>query len=278
MSPTLVATFIGVGLAVGFLAGLVGIGGGVLMVPFLYFVYDGPGPAWGWTVMPDLAATVSHATSLFVIVPTAIVGTIAYSRQGAVAWRAALPIAAASMVGGVAGARVAVLLPGDLLKSVFGLFLIASAVQLVLVQSNPGERPARQTIWLTLPTGIIVGMFSALMGVGGGLVAIPLLLYVIGLPVRKVAATSLAVIVFAATAGSLTYIVTGWAEPGLPAGSLGYVHAPAAIPLMIGSVFAVRLGTRVNQRMDVRVLQRIFAVLLFLLGARLMVQGVAGLR
>jgi uncharacterized membrane protein YfcA len=278
MSTTLVAVFIAVGLAVGFLAGLVGIGGGVLMVPFLYFIYEGPGAGWGWNVAPDVEATVSHATSLFVIVPTAIVGTIAYARSGAVAWRAAAPIAAASIIGGVVGARIAVLLPSDLLKGAFGLFLIASAIQLVTARTNTGERPARQSIWLTIPTGIAVGIFSALMGVGGGLVAIPLLLYVVGLPIQKVAATSLAVIVFAATAGTITYIVTGWDAPGLPAFSLGYVHAPAALPLMLGSVLAVRAGTRVNQRMNVRVLQRVFAVLLFVLGARLVINGLVGLR
>jgi len=121
-----------------------------------------------------------------------------------------------------------------------------------------------------------VGIFSALMGVGGGLVAIPMLIYWIGLPLQKVAATSLAVIIFAAAAGTATYIVEGWNAAALPPGSLGYVHALAAMPLMIGSVLTVQAGARLNQTLDVRMLRRVFAVLLIVLGGRLVIQGFAG--
>jgi uncharacterized membrane protein YfcA len=277
MNPALLGGFVGVGLVVGFTAGLVGIGGGVLMVPFLYFVYEGWGASFGWTVAPELEAAVSHATSLFVIVPTAIVGVLAYSRKRLVEWRAALPIAAFSIPGGILGARVAILLPADLLKVAFGLFLLASAIQLVAGKRTASERPLRISAWVTIPTGLGVGVFSALMGVGGGLVAIPMLIHLIGMPVQKVAATSLAVIIFAASAGTITYIAEGWTAPGLPPGSLGYVHALAALPLMIGSVLTVQAGARLNQSMDVRLLRRLFAALLLVLGGRLVVQGIAGL-
>jgi uncharacterized membrane protein YfcA len=278
MTPALLAGFVIVGLVVGFTAGLVGIGGGVLMVPFLYFVYEGFGAAFGWVVPLEMEATVAHATSLFVIVPTAIVGVVAYARAGAVSWRAALPVAVFSVLGGIVGARAAILLPGDWLKLGFGVFLIASAVQLVAKRTSVEERPLRLSPLLTVPTGLVVGVFSALMGVGGGLVAIPMLIHLIGLPMQKVAATSLAVIIFAATAGTLTYIVSGWNISGMPPWSLGYVHAPAALPLMLGSVLTVRAGAKLNQRMEVRLLRRVFAVLLFVLGGRLVLQALAALR
>lgn len=271
MTPAL-AGFVGVGLAVGFTAGLVGIGGGALMVPFLYFVYEGWGSSWG--IPADIQATVAHATSLFVIVPTAMLGSWSYHRAGRVSWRSALPIGAFAVAGGIIGARVAILLPGEVLKLAFGVFLVLNAVHLARERRGGAEHALRLSLWTTIPVGLSVGIFSALLGVGGGLVAIPLLLYVVGLPIEKVAATSLAVIVFAASAGTVTYIISGIGEAGLPAGNIGYVHTSAGLPLMIGSLLTVRLGTRVNQRLKVKTLRAVFAILLFALGMRLVLQGV----
>jgi uncharacterized membrane protein YfcA len=90
---------------------------------------------------------------------------------------------------------------------------------------------------------------------------------------HRVAATSLAVVALAASAGTVTYILTGWDAPGLPPGSLGYVHATAALPILFGSLITVRLGTRVNQRVDRRTLRRIFGLLFLLLGARIIIMS-----
>jgi hypothetical protein len=275
MEPAIQAAFVAVGLFAGFVAGLIGIGGGVLMVPFLYFVYETS--FGGVSVAPGEVAAVAHATSLFAIVPTAIVGVHAWARAGLVTWRAVWLIGAFSLIGGVVGARIALLLPEQGLKLAFGLFLIATALQLVMRPDRTEGRPLRLDPRLMAPTGILVGMFSAILGVGGGLVAIPLLLYVVGLGIDRVAATSLAIIVFAATAGTMTYMLSGHASAGLPAGSIGYVHVAASLPLMLGAVLTVRLGAQANRRMSTRALQWVFAIVLFVLGARLVVQSLAGL-
>jgi hypothetical protein len=273
MIPVLQAGFVVVGLVVGFTAGLVGIGGGVLMVPFLYFFYESArGTALG-AIPIDLQPTVAHATSLLVIVPTAIVGAAAYARAGVVVWRAAIPVGIFSLAGGVLGARIALLLPGPVLKLGFGLFLLATAAQLAWSRRHDTGRPLRLALWITVPIGIITGVFSAILGVGGGLVAIPLLLHVVGVDIRRVAATSLAIIVLAASAGTATYMVTGNGVAGLPSSAVGYVHVAAGIPLMIGAVLTVRLGALVNQRMETRTLRRVFAVFLAALGVRLLLQG-----
>lgn len=276
MNPAALAGFMAFGLVVGFTAGLVGIGGGVLMVPFLYFVYDGLAATLGpeWTFAGDLHATVAHATSLFVIVPTAAFGAWSYHRSGRVSWRTAIPLGLFSIPGGIVGARIAIVLPAEILKLAFGVFLVATAVQLTRKGRAAEERPLRLSPWVTIPVGLTVGTFSALLGVGGGLVAIPLMLYVVGLPIEKVAATSLAVIVFAASAGTLTYVLSGAGHAGLPAGSLGYVHVSAGLPLLVGSMLTVQLGARVNQRMKVKTLRMMFAVLLLVLGLRLVAQSV----
>lgn len=274
--PALVA-LAGVGVAVGFLSGLVGIGGGVLIVPFLYFFYAHP--EWGGAVVSSqLEATVAHATSLFIIVPTAVLGTVSYTRARLVAWRAVVPLAITSIFAAVLGARIAVLLPADLLKLAFGAFLLFTAYQLIGRKSDDQPaRPLRLGLAITLPSGILVGLFSALLGVGGGLVAIPLLLNVMRLDVKRVAATSLAVVAFAASAGTLTYMVTGLQDPGAPAGGIGYVHATVALPILITSVISVRWGTRANQRVNRGTLRWIFGLLMLALSVRLIVQSLGRL-
>lgn len=258
-----------VGVAVGFLSGLVGIGGGVLIVPFLYFFYAHPG--WsGATVAAPLQATVSHATSLFIIVPTAVLGTATYTRAGLVAWRAVTPLAIAAIFAAAAGAQIAVRLPDPLLRLAFGCFLFFTAYRLV---TGDAEReatgPMRLGLGVTIPSGILVGLFSALLGVGGGLVAIPLLLSVMRLDLKRVAATSLAVVAFAAAAGTVTYMVTGWDVAGRPAGGIGYVDAMSALPILAMSMISVRWGAWANQRFHPKKLRWVFAVLLAVLGVRL---------
>jgi uncharacterized membrane protein YfcA len=215
---------------------------------------------------------VPHATSLFIIVPTAVVGTIAYARAGLVAWQVAVPIAIASVLAAAAGAHLALLLPPDVLKLAFGVFLLLTAAQLI-GREPPGRRgqPLRLGWPVILPTGLVVGLLSALLGVGGGIIAIPLFLHVVRLDIDRVAATSLAVVTIAASAGTLTYVLAGWTDSGAPAGSLGYVHATVALPILIGSLATVRLGTRVNQRVDRRTLRWIFAMVFLVLGGRLVV-------
>lgn len=265
----------GAGLAVGFLSGLVGIGGGVLIVPLLYFFYGHP--SWsGVSVDPGLHAVVAHATSLFVIVPTSALGTWTYHRAGAVAWRAALPIAAFSMLAAVGGSLLAPRLPVPLLKLAFGLLLVFSGARLL----RPGKAPTgalRTHLAMGAVAGAAVGLLSALLGVGGGIVAIPILVYLVGLRLDKVAATSMAIIVFTALAGAATYAVTGAGVEGLPPGSAGYVHAAAGMPILVGSLVAVQLGARVNQRMGDRRLRLMFALLFLLLGLRLVVLNAGAL-
>lgn len=277
MSVTVLLALFGVGVLVGLISGLVGIGGGVLIVPFLYFFYGHPG--WSGTRLPtDLAATVAHATSLFIIVPTALRGVFAYQRLGLVVWRAVLPIAGASVVAAVVGARLAIILPGAILEVAFGLLLIASAIQMTRsygVADREVER--RVTIGRSVATGVAVGLLSALLGVGGGVIAIPMLAYVIGLEIRELAATSLAVIVFAALAGTVTYMLSGAPVAELPPGSIGHVHLLAALPILAGSILSVGWGTKLNQRLPARRLRWVFALLFGGIGIQLLVENLRDL-
>lgn len=270
MTAAALLALIVVGFAVGFLAGLVGIGGGVLIVPFLYFFYAHA--AWSGVSMPgSLHATVAHATSLFIIIPTAIAGTATYARNGLVHWRTVLPVAAVSMLSAAVAATLATRLPPEVLKFAFGMFLIVTGIQLLMGRGSDATGPQRSMLLPAVLTGAVVGMFSALLGVGGGLVAIPLLMYVVRLDIRQVAATSLAIVAFAATAGTATYMLTGAGLAGLPVGSVGFVHVAAALPMLPGAVLAARWGARVNQRLDAKRLRWLFAALFAVLGTHLVI-------
>jgi uncharacterized protein len=265
-----------VGCGVGFLAGLVGVGGGVLMVPFLYLFYGHAG--WSGVSMPDsLHTTVAHATSLFVIIPTAIAGTVTYARAGLVTWRAAVPIAAFSVLAAAAGAVIATGLPQALLRIGFGAFLLFTALQLTRRRHAPDADGLRLHWPLVALTGTLVGLLSAMLGVGGGLVAIPLMLQVMRMGIERVAATSLAIVVVAATAGTLTYAIAGAGVAGLPAGSLGYVHVAAGLPMVPGAMLFVRYGARLNQRMDPTRLRYLFAAIFAVLGIRLLLSNAGAL-
>lgn len=279
MAALTVLTLIAVGLAVGLLSGLVGIGGGVLIVPFLYFFYDHP--ELFAVAVPEGARTVlAHGTSLFIIVPTSVRGALAYHRTRMVEWRAVWPIGAFSVIGALLGARLALELPEELLKLAFGLLLVLAGVQLATRRPSRAaapEAPPRLGLAVTVPTGLAVGLFSALLGVGGGIIAIPLLLNLVRIDVRKVAATSIGIIAITAAAGTLSYMWTGRAEPGLPPWSIGYVHLAAGLAMFAGAVVSVRWGAMLNQRLRPRTLALLFAGLFVLLGARLIIGNAAAL-
>src|SRR5687768_319635 len=124
MAPEAVAAAFAVGLLTGLLSGLVGIGGGVLMVPFLYFFYGHPGLA-GVRLAPDTATLAAHATSLFVILPTSVRGTLAFQRQRTVVWRAVWPIGIAAAVAAALAAQLATRVDAAWLRLGFGVLLLA---------------------------------------------------------------------------------------------------------------------------------------------------------
>jgi uncharacterized membrane protein YfcA len=266
----LVAAALAVGVLVGLIAGLTGVGGGVLMVPFLYVLYGRLG------VGADDGTALAHATSLAVIVPTAVRGLVGYRGTRMVRWRAAVPLAATGALSSALTAQVATRLPGEALRVGFGVFLLTVATDLVLRrgaredQDLPDES-ARHMVAAAL-LGIPVGALSAALGVGGGIPATMAMYYLLRMPFQAIAPTSLALITVTGLAGTLSYLFQGTGP--LPFGwVVGHVDFGHGLPLAVGAVAAAPLGVRLNRGASVFTLRRIFGVLLLILGADLVVQN-----
>jgi uncharacterized membrane protein YfcA len=256
-----------VGLVAGVLSGLVGVGGGVVMVPFLYALFSHP-QGFGVVGPTERQAVLAHATSLFVIVPTAVRGTWLYHRARLVEWRAVAEVGGGSVVAAAAVAAVADRAPDAALRLAFACFLLVTAWRVAAgeVGAGPARSAGARRAWRGVAGGLAVGALSALLGVGGGIVAIPVLLYVLRVDVKKVAATSLAVVALTALAGSLTYALAGAGGAPLPRGAVGYVYLPAAAGLAAGTLVSVGWGTALNRRWSARRLRRVFAWVLAAMG------------
>lgn len=247
------------------------------MVPFLYFYYAHPA-LFGVSVGAETATVVAHATSLFAIVPTSLRGALTFHRSRLVVWRAVWPIGVASTVAAVVAAGIAPLLPPQALRVAFGALLLFSGARLLHPRKETGEIPhgtdhLRLSLPVTIGTGLAVGTFSALLGVGGGIMAIPLLMNVVGVDVRRVAGTSMGIIIVTSLAGVAAYFFNGLGEPGRPPLSLGYVDVAAGTVLFLGALLSVPWGAKLNQRMKPRGLAILFGVFFALMGLGLVAEN-----
>jgi len=264
-TPTFLLLLATSGCFAGLLAGLLGIGGGVLLVPLFLFVF----PAYG--MPPEAVVHAALGTSLAIIIPPAFSSTLGHRRHGNVDWHQVWFLSAGGIVGAFSGAAVAAILPGTTLKALFGLMQIFIAMRMlgsgVAPPSDLSRRVAPSPL---IAVGFAAGAFSAFFGVGGGVVAVPLMLFVLKLPMHRAVGNSSALIVLSATTGALSYVWHGWGLPGLPPGALGYVLLPVALIVTPFSMLFARLGVRLATRLSRDKLIRIFALLLILVGLKIL--------
>jgi uncharacterized protein len=270
-----------VGALTGWLSGLLGIGGGTVLVPFLYLLLANPEWTGVW-VAAEHHAAVAHATSLAVIVPTAATGLLSFRRHGLVDWGVVVPLGLAAAAAAVVGAQLAAYLPGGLLKVLFGgLILWIGGTMVVAVVRHLARGAAEAAAFApagssairpgaALVGGGVVGLLSALLGIGGGVVAVPILTRWARMDLHRVTAASIGIVTFAAPAGILSYAWAGRGVVGLPPWSLGYVALPLVAALTPGAMLLAPFGARLNRRLSVRALRGVFGVFLVAMGLRLL--------
>lgn len=255
----LVMELAALGLCTGFLAGLLGIGGGMLMVPFMTFILAAKGfPA-------DYTVKMAVATSLASICFTSLSSVRAHHQRGAVQWSIVRSLAPGILVGSLLGAQLAVALPGRLLSILFAVFVAFSATQMFLDRKPKPSRTLPRTPGM-FAMGSLIGALSSLVGAGGAFVSVPFMTWC-NVRIHHAVGTSSALGFPIALAGTLGYIWAGQSVPTMPPGSLGYLYLPGLAVVSLASVLMAPLGARTAHRMDIRPLKRAFAVVLYLLAA-----------
>ena len=255
-------TYLLTGSLAGLMAGLLGIGGGLVIVPAL---------AWLFATQGFGGATLMHfavGTSLAAIVPTALSSLLAHHRRGSVDWQVVHGLAPGIVVGGLAGAALARVISSPGLALFFGLFEIAVAIQLAF-----GGRPARHR---SLPgragmglAGMVIGLFSALLGIGGGTLTTPYLMWN-GVDIHRAIGTSASCGLPVALAGAAGFAVAGLDSTFQPGLNTGFIVWPAMAAITVTSVLLAPAGARLAHYLPRSILQRVFALFLLVVGVKML--------
>lgn len=262
MSPTMIGLYLLIGCTSGFFAGLLGIGGGIILVPSLLLAFGLEG------FPPSAIFQTALGTSMATILFTAVSSLRSHHRRGSVLWPVVRNFTPGVLLGTALGTLVARHVSTAWLTGFFSIFLVLVAAQMGL-----GLRPRAGR---ALPgalgqagAGTAIGVVSALAAVGGGAMTVPFLSWC-NCEMRNAIGTAAAVGFPIALGGTVGYVVNGWTVPGLPAGSLGYVYLPALVWTVLAGVLLAPLGARATHVLSPTVLRRVFAVLLLIVAWRML--------
>ncbi|WP_101494690.1 sulfite exporter TauE/SafE family protein [Salinivibrio sharmensis] len=253
------------GACVGTLSGLLGIGGGLVVVPALTFLL----PVFG--IAPAVVMPIALATSLATIVLTSSASAWRHFRLGNVHLNAVKALVPGMMLGGILGAALADRLPPDWLPRLFGVIVLAMALQMSLNRRPYRARPLPH--WLRLSfAGTLIGTLSSLAGIGGGSFTVPYLHWR-GVSMHRAIGSASAGGAMLAVGGMISFVWLGWhqTEP-LPALSVGYVYLPALLGVVSTSVWMTRVGAQLAVRLPTAQIKRIFAVFLVIVGVSMLLK------
>ncbi len=266
LEPLIIVELLVLGVGTGFLAGLLGIGGGMIMVPFLTYIMSTRG------ISPDLSVKMAIATSMATIIFTSISSVRAHHKRGAVRWDIVKGLSPGIVIGAlIASLGVFALLKGSWLAIFFGLFVAFSATQMFL-DKKPAPTRTMPDTGGQLAAGGVIGFLSGLVGAGGGFMSIPFMAWC-NVAIHNAVATSAALGFPIALVNAVGYAISGQGVSNLPAGSIGYIWLPALALIALTSVFMAPLGAKAAHAMDVKRLKRVFACILYALAAYMLYKG-----
>ncbi len=249
------------GLFAGFFAGLLGIGGGMILVSLMVFAFNAQGfPA-------ERVMHLALGSSLATIIFTSLKSMQSHHRHGAVRWDIVKRSAAGLVLGTLAGSALAEALRSKALAVLFTAFVVYSAVNMMLDLKPKPNRQLPGTLGMQVAAAA-VGIASALVGAGGGFLAVPLM-SMCNVPMRQCVATSAAFGLPIAISGTIGFLVGGWNKDHLPALSVGYLYLPAVIGIVVGTFVTVPLGARVAHTIPVSRLKKVFAVILSIMAVKM---------
>lgn len=261
--PFYLVILIFTGAFTGIISGLLGVGGGFVMTPVQYWLLQET------DLQPDLAIRVALGTSLFVVLLNAVSVTLKYQQKHAVLWKQAIIMGISGSVFSFGGAAVASYLSASTLSTIFGVVVIIGALRTYMM---PAVREKDEISSNPIPyilAGISIGFFSGLLGIGGGVIGIPIMLIFLNFDMRKAVGTSAAVIIFTSFGGSIGYIANGWGQPGLPPYFLGYINLIDWILLAVPGFLAARRGAEFAHLVNPEHLKHLFVLLMIYIGLKM---------
>lgn len=267
---TSIITFLVTGLGVGFVSGMLGVGGCFIMTPVQYWVYTSMG------VPQDIAIKVAFGTNLLVVLPTAISGAYGHTKKGAVWWKAGIVLGLTGTGGAVIGATIAAQLPAHILTKAFGLAILAGGVRMLTAKPPKVEEEPKDIPWLWAAWGIPIGIVTGIIGIGGGVLMIPIMVLALKIKMHKAVGTSTALMIFTSIGGMIGYIVNGLRVPNLtallaPIGcSIGYVNIQTGFALAITSVPMALVGVRIAHLLPAKELRYVFIAVMIYMGLKMM--------
>jgi len=262
--------FIVAGCGVGFLAGLFGIGGGLLIVPVLVFSYNYSG------ISPTILTHMAFGTSLFIVIFTSMMSTYQHNKQHNIYWPAVFSIGLSSALTAFVTARWAAGLSGMYLRVAFALVVITAGIRMHMESEEQAQKKLQLLSKPSTPglvgIGLISGVVSALAGVGGGVITIPMMYYFLKIPLKLTIGTSSATVIITALFSVAGYILSGIGRPDLPEWSLGFVDLRRGAALTVGTLLLARVGAYVSFRTHPYRLRMLFAFFIIFLAVYILVK------
>ncbi|MCV4344359.1 sulfite exporter TauE/SafE family protein [Pseudomonas capsici] len=250
--------YLALGACAGVLAGLFGVGGGIIIVPVLVLSFGLQG--FDASVLTHLAVGTSLATIVF----TSINSVRAHHSLGAVRWPIFAWLTVGILLGAGLGSLTASYIAGPYLQKIIGVFALLVALQMALDLRPRASRGVPGKPGLTA-AGVVIGWASAIFGIGGGSLTVPFLTWR-SVSMQQAVATSAACGFPIAVASAISFMILGWHDPLLPPHSLGFVYLPALLGIAVTSMFFARFGARLAHKLSPRLLKRLFATLLLCVG------------
>lgn len=265
MDLSFALALLALGAFTGFAAGLLGVGGGMLTVPFITMLLSAR------DFPQALVVHAAIATSLGVILFTSLSSVAAHHRHGAVLWPVVRLLAPGILVGSWIGPWLGAQLPSSALALFFAVFISFSATQMLAGRKPRASRELPTPVGMTV-VGLVIGTLSGLVGAGGGFISVPFMSWC-NVRIHNAVATSAALGFPIALTGTLSNVYFGLQETDLPAEMLGFVHLPATLLVAGVAVFTAPLGARTAHALPVRQLKRVFALMLYGLAVYMLWKG-----
>ena len=257
MDLSLLGAFFVLGGAVGFLAGLLGIGGGMTLVPLLTILFTRQG------FPPEHIVHMAVATATATIVFTSVASMREHQRHRAILWPVVAALAPGIIVGSLVGPQIVGGMSTVVLSAFYGVFVAAAATNTLLDRKPKPTRELPGKVGL-FAVGGGIGLVSSMVGAGGAFLSVPFMT-ACNIGIRNCVATSAALGLPIAVAGTIGFVVAGLGAPGLPPHTVGYVYLPALLAIVAASVISAPIGARAAHRWPVQKLKRAFALLLYVL-------------